>query len=138
MHAAEIPLSVTFDHVREDRDDAVWRFYRRVHDDRELPTRPSNAIMTACEESKLFRVIHESLSLYCSSRGKATALGIIEGYKRYLNWKEDLPLPIKNIDINDEPLPHVLYLQYDLLLPKSRIACRKNTNESVVSCIIQQ
>ena len=119
MHAAEIPQSATFERAGLDSDDALWRFYRRLDDDRELPARPSNAIVTACENVKLFRIIHESLTLYCSPRRMATAQGIIEGYKRYLNWKKDLPLPVKNIDINDGPLPHVLSLQYDLLLPKN-------------------
>lgn len=96
-----------------DRNDAVWQFYRRLGDEHELPSRPSNAIMTACGQTKLFRIIQESLKLYCGTRGKITAQGIIERYRKYLEWKESLPPPIQNIDISDQPLPFVLYLQYD-------------------------
>lgn len=109
-HDTTLPHSVTFQHVREDRDDHVWRFFRHVGDSRELPTRPSHAIMTACNQAKLLRIAQESLNLYCGTRGKATAQAILEGYKSYLDWKNDLPVVIKNIDINDQPLPHVLYL----------------------------
>lgn len=135
MRAADIPQSATFEHVRLDQDDAVWRFHRHVDDNRELPTRPSNAIITACAETKLFRIIHESLNIYCSSQGNASAQGIIEGYRRYLNWKEELPQAIKIIDMNDRPLPHVLYLQYDLSLSNARIAFWRQTlmnNPSVI------
>lgn len=109
-HDATLPLSVIFQHVRLDRDHYLWRFYRHVGDDRELPTRSSHAIMTACNQAKLLRIGQESLNLYCGTRGKATAQAILEGYKRFLDWKDDLPSVIKNIDINDQPLPHVLYL----------------------------
>lgn len=110
LYDATLPPSVTFQHVRLDRDDHVWRFYRHVGDDRELPTRLSYAILTACNQAKLLRIFQETLDLYCGARGKATAQAILEGYKRFLDWKEDLPAILKSIDISDQPLPHVLYL----------------------------
>ncbi|MCJ1468122.1 hypothetical protein MMC07_006750 [Pseudocyphellaria aurata] len=109
-HDATLPSTVIFQHVRMDREHDLWRFYRHVGDDRELPSRSSHAIMTACNHAKLLRIGQESLNLYCGTRGKATAEAILEGYRSYLDWKDNLPPAIKNIDINDQPLPHVLYL----------------------------
>lgn len=109
-HDATLPQSATFQHVRLDRDDHIWRFYRHFGDNRDLPTRPSHATMTACYQAKLLRVVQESLNLYCGARGNATALAILEGYRCYLVWKDELPASIKSIDVNDQPLPHVLYL----------------------------
>ena len=111
-HDTTLPPSATstFEHVHLDRDDHHWRFYRYVGDDRKLPARSSHAVMTACSQAKLLRVAQESINLYCGLRGKASAQAILEVYKSYLDWKEDLPVVIKNIDISDQPLPHVLYL----------------------------
>ena len=95
-----------------DGDAAVWRFYRQVGDERELPKRPSHAIATACMQAGLFRIINESLNLYCGHRGDVSATNILKVYKRYLDWKEDLPPKIRQIEVDDQPLPHVLYLQY--------------------------
>lgn len=109
-HDVTLPPKVAFQHVRANRDDHAWRFYRHVGDNLQLPTRSSYAIMTACSQAKLLRIGQESLNLYCGTRGKASAQAILEGYKSYLDWKEDLPAVIRNIDISDQPLPHVLYL----------------------------
>ena len=94
-----------------DKDDAVWRFYRRVGDTNELPTRQSHAIRTACYQSTLLQVIQESISLYCGVQGKVTAQSLIECYKKYMDWKENLPSIIRSTDIDDQPLPHILCLQ---------------------------
>lgn len=93
-------------------DDAVWRFYRRAGDERELPTRPSYAVLTACMQAGLFRIVHESLNLYSGHRGDVSAASVLTIYKMYLDWKEALPPKIKQIEIDDQPLPHILYLQY--------------------------
>ncbi len=106
-----------------DGDDAVWRFYRKVGVEYELPIRPSYAIMTACMQAGLFRIINESLNLYCGHRGDVSAANVIKIYKRYLDWKEDLPPRIGQIEIDDQPLPHVLYLQYALKISAYRIMC---------------
>ena len=29
-----------------------------------------------------------------------------------MDWKKDLPPVITNVDVSDQPLPHILYLQY--------------------------
>lgn len=40
-------------------------------------------------------------------------------YKRYMDWKNDLPYLIANVDVADQPLPHVLFLQYVSALESS-------------------
>ena len=99
-----------------DREHAIWRFYRHQGDERELPTRPSYAIVTACYQAKLFRIIDETLNLYCGVRGQVTAEKSLAVYKRYVDWKNDLPSVIMNVDVSDQPLPHILYLQYVSIL----------------------
>lgn len=95
-----------------DKDSAVWRFYRHPGDERDLPTRPSHVILTACHQANLFRVINESLSLYCWPRGKVNAEKFLAIYARYLDWMQSLPPIVRDIDEGDQPLPHILYLQY--------------------------
>ena len=94
-----------------DRDYALWRFYRRSGDERELPTRPSFAIVTACYQAGLFRIVDASLNLYCGARGQISAEKFLVVYRRYMDWKADLPPAIANVDVSDQPLPHILYLQ---------------------------
>ena len=93
------------------KDDNIWRFYRKPGDQRDMPTRRSHAIMTAYHQAGLFRVIQESLHLYCGIRGIVSAKEFMECYRRYLDWKEDLPHVLSNISEGDQPLPHILYLQ---------------------------
>ncbi len=99
-----------------DGDDAVWRFYRKAGDGHELPTRPSYAMVTACMQAGLFRIVNESLNLYCGHRGDVSATSVLTIYKMYLDWKEDLPPKVRQIEIDDQPLPHILYLQYVICL----------------------
>lgn len=94
-----------------DRDNALWRFYRHPGDERELPTRPSYAILAACLQAGLFQIIDESLNLYCGVRGQVSAEKFLEVYRRYMDWKSDLPPVVANVDVADQPLPHILYLQ---------------------------
>lgn len=101
-----------FQQVRMDTDDALWRFYRHPGDAQELPTRLSHATVTACHQAKLFRTINECLNLYCGYRGPVSASKILEVYRKYLEWKESLPPVIAKYSEGDQPLPHILYLQY--------------------------
>ena len=94
-----------------ERDRALWCFYRHPGDERELPTRPSYAIMAACHQAGLFRIVDESLKLYCGVRGQVSAEKFLEVYRRYMDWKADLPPVIANVDVADQPLPQILYLQ---------------------------
>lgn len=108
---SEIPQYLVFS--ADWADEGLWRFYRSVGDERDLPARPCHSIITACHQTKLFRIIHESLHLYCRTRGKVTAQAVLELYKRYLEWKEHLAPILKKVETNDQPLPHVMCLQYE-------------------------
>lgn len=111
LYIPPAPGGPKFQHVRMDGDDAVWRFYRQPGDNRELPFRPAHAIVTAYHQAKLFLIINETLNVYCGTRGRVTAAKILDVYARYLQWKDELPDVIANIDEGDQPLPHILYLQ---------------------------
>lgn len=105
-----------FQSVRMDKDDALWRFYRHPGDARELPTRPSHAIVTACHQASLFRIVNENLNLYCGFRGPVSAFKILDVYRRYLEWKDSLPPVLANYSEEDQPLPHILCLQYAYII----------------------
>lgn len=115
LNAPSAPRDATFEHVRMDKDEAIWRFYRHRGDERDLPTRPSHVILVACQQAQLFRIIHESLSLYCPPSEKVTAGKFLAIYARYLDWMLLVPPVVRDIEENDQPLPHVLYLQYETL-----------------------
>lgn len=68
--------------------------------------------MTACEQAKLFRIVHDTINVYCGARGKATAGAVIGCYKRFLDWKANLPEAVRHVDEGSQPLSHVLCLQY--------------------------
>lgn len=67
--------------------------------------------MTACYQAGLFRIIDDSLNLYSGARGQVSAERFLEVYRKYMDWKSDLPPVIANVDVADQPLPHILYLQ---------------------------
>ena len=100
-----------FQHVDMDKDKALWHFYRHPGDEQELPTRPCYSIVTACNQAKLFRIIDASLTLYCGVKGPVSAERFLNIYRRYVEWKNELPSVLANVDETDQPLPHMLYLQ---------------------------
>ena len=106
-----MPRGAIFQHVSMDKDHAMWRFYRYPGDERELPTRPSYSIVAACYQAKLFRIINESLNIYCGGRGYVSAEIFLQVYRKYMDWKNELPPVLANVDVADQPLPHILYLQ---------------------------
>ncbi|KAI4088640.1 MAG: hypothetical protein LQ339_008688 [Xanthoria mediterranea] len=110
LYAPELPHMARFQHVDIQSDKAVWRFYRTVGDQRVLPVRPSHAILTACYQAALFRIIHESLNLYCGLRGVVTAEAVLITYRRYLDWEYDLPSTLKSVGVEAQPVPHILFL----------------------------
>ncbi|KAL8758085.1 MAG: hypothetical protein Q9184_004029 [Pyrenodesmia sp. 2 TL-2023] len=110
LYAPELPHMAKFQHVDKHSNHSVWRFYRQIGDQRHLPVRPSHAVLTACHQAGLFRIIHESLNLYCGLRGVATAEAILTLYRRYVDWEEDLPFILKATDEEAQPLPHILLL----------------------------
>jgi len=68
--------------------------------------------VTACEQAKLFRIVHDTINVYCGARGRVTAAAVIGCYKRFLNWKANLSEAVRHVDEESQPLPHVLCLQY--------------------------
>ena len=110
LYTAQEPKDPNFRHVRLDADHAVWRFYRHPGDMQILPVRPSFAIMTAMYQAKLFRIVNDSITVYCGIKGPIDAYKILDLYRQFTEWKDHLPPELKNID-NQEPLPHILYLQ---------------------------
>lgn len=77
-----------------------------------MPTRPSHAILTSYYQAKLFRICRDCLNLYCGYAGKITAQKVISAYKEYTDWKANLPAILQEVDIEVQPLPNILYLQY--------------------------
>ncbi|MCJ1353190.1 MAG: hypothetical protein MMC33_003175 [Icmadophila ericetorum] len=107
-----------------------WQSYRQTRDEEGEPKRPGWGILTACYQAKLYRVVHDTINLYCGARGKATATAVVACFKRYMDWLEQLPPQFKSIGKDEEPLPHVLFLQYVFLKP-SIVAFR------LIACSIQ-
>ena len=102
------PPAQTFSGTKLNYGDDVWCLYKQP-EDIGTPKRPSHAALTATEYAKLLRTVHESILVYCGSRGKVAAYHLLGLFQDYLIWKDDLPIEIGNIDNN--PLPHVLFLQ---------------------------
>lgn len=111
LYAPSVPREEIFQGIDLDIDAPLWGFYRHPGDEKELPTRPSHAIITACHQAKLFRIIDESLALYCGNRGQVSAEKMLSVYRRYREWIDDLPPVVSNVEVADQPLPHILYLQ---------------------------
>ena len=104
--------------VAEQTSEKSWRVYTKIcdddddDDDEEKPMRPSHALEVASEYAKLFRIVHETILIYCGSRGKVSAESLLKLYKRYLHWKDNLPPEIAAVELSMEPMPSVLILQY--------------------------
>lgn len=73
--------------------------------------RPSYTILTASELAKLYRIIHETVLLYCGKNGSVSSHHLLDIYQRYVKWKEELPPQICDVTPNNDALPHVLALQ---------------------------
>ncbi|KAI4086429.1 MAG: hypothetical protein LQ344_007565 [Seirophora lacunosa] len=110
LYAPELPHMAKFRHVDLHNHHSVWQEYRSIGDQRYLPVRPSHAVLTACHQAGLFRIIHESLNLYCGLRGLVRADAVLALYRRYMDWEEDLPFILKAIGDEAQPLPHILLL----------------------------
>ena len=88
-----------------------WQQYEQEGDDRQMPTRISYAMDTASEVSKLYRIIHQTILIYCGSRGRVTQNRLFDNYMRYRALYETLPI---SVTINEEEgptLPHILFFQ---------------------------
>lgn len=84
------PKDIVFHGIDFDEDGHWQRHYRP--ENASPRNRPDHTVLTACELAKLYRVIHESILLYCGTSGKVSAHHLIKVYDRYLAWKEELPL----------------------------------------------
>ena len=89
----------------------IWRFYRQPGDDKEMPTRPSLSILTACYQANLFRIADNIIQAYCYPVGKINEEVIHTLYKQLEEWKNNLPDELCINSSEENPLPHVLYLQ---------------------------
>ncbi|KAL9607656.1 MAG: hypothetical protein Q9167_007452 [Letrouitia subvulpina] len=106
LYAPGLPHIDRLSGIQMDRDDVLWRFYRRTGDEKDLPFRPGHALMTASYQAALFRIIHESIDLYCGLRGLVTAEAVLKVYRWYIDWETDLNPILNNVDVSIQPLPH--------------------------------
>jgi hypothetical protein len=108
------PKLAIFQQVSTDRPDSFWRVYR-VPRDAGQASRPSHAIKVAKEFSKLSQIIHQTITEWCGAHGKITARGILQLYREYLLWNENLPEHLSGFEnqptSTDKPLAHAFALQ---------------------------
>ena len=88
----------------------TWSFYRQPGDDIDSSS-PSHAIIIASEHAKLYRIIHETILVYCGKMGKVSVDELSEIYDQFMGWREDLPKVIQNVDGDYSAVPHALFLQ---------------------------
>lgn len=97
--------------------DGPWQNYRRPGDDKAEPgdkrvsNRPCYAKLTGFEQAKLYRIVHETIHVYCGYDGKVTAHRLSSVYSLYRRWKENLPQALRDVEGDREALPHALFLQ---------------------------
>lgn len=115
LYAPELPREVTFESVGIDQDSSRWRYYRSTGDENGMPERRSYSLLTVFWQTKLFHIINNSLNMYCGYNGRCTAEKVIRTYKAFTTWRENLPQILQSLDVESQPLPHVLNLQWVLL-----------------------
>lgn len=93
-----------------DQPEAPWCFYRQPGD-AGTAKRPGHALITAFEHAKLFSLVHESILICCGTKGRVTAHALSRLYDQHLQWMKALPETIRGVREEDDPLPHVLFLQ---------------------------
>lgn len=77
---------------------------------------PSAPLQTAKAFAKLNQIVLETMNVYCGRRGRITARGLLDLYRKYLVWAAELPprlaRPVLNEDNEiEDTVPHVLFLQ---------------------------
>lgn len=103
--------------ILSSQSDVPWYYYRRPGDNKVEPgdgrvsNRPCHALLMWSENAKLYRIIHETILVYCGHDGKVTAHRLSRVYSLYRSWKEDLPQAFRDVEGDSEALPHVLFLQ---------------------------
>lgn len=88
----------------------VWRAYRQP-EDADIAAQHGHSISASCELAKLYRMVHETILLYCAAYGLVTSDAVLRVWKRYMEWKHELPEIFQKIDDAADPLPYVLALQ---------------------------
>lgn len=99
-----------FRDVSFDQPEVPWCVYRQPGDV-ETAKRPGYALITAFEHAKLFRLVHGAILALCGTNGRVTALQISQRYDRFIQWMELLPDSIRAVSREDDPVPHVIFLQ---------------------------
>lgn len=104
-----------FANMALDQSENRWSMYQQPGDNnlelghQNTHDRQSFATVTACEQAKLYRIIHECIFIYCGARGRASADSLLDVFQRYFDWKDGLPADLRSVE--GQPLPHVLFLQ---------------------------
>lgn len=101
-----------FNNVDLRRGGEVWKFYRQPGDEKVIPPSPSHATMTACYQSRLFRLVSRINSLYCGTMGRVKWPKVAEMMDRMAAWRRGLPAELEVGPDEINALPHILYLQY--------------------------
>lgn len=73
--------------------------------------KPGYSLISAFEQAKLYRIVHEILIAYCGIGGVVSVESIMPVYERLLSWKRELPMAISHTDSEAEAPPHLLFLQ---------------------------
>lgn len=103
------PMSSVFQGIAFDEDGHFQGEFRP--DNIPARNRPIYTVLTASELARLYRVIHETILLYCGTKGKVSAHHLIKVYERFLAWKEELPSQISHVAGDNSATPHALSLQ---------------------------
>jgi hypothetical protein len=103
------PTTEVFKNVNLHIPDADWRPYAMPGDAAKVP-RPGHGLETAKEFAKLSQIIHQTITVWCGSRGRVTARNILQLYRRYLTWREELPNYLAYPNVG-EPLAHCFSMQ---------------------------
>ena len=101
-----------FNNVNLRRDGEFWKFYRQPGDEKVIPAKHSHATMTACYQSRLFRLVSRINSLYCGTMGRVKWPNVAEMIDRMVAWRSGLPDELQLGSDGVNALPHILYLQY--------------------------
>ncbi|KAH7042225.1 hypothetical protein B0J12DRAFT_674230 [Macrophomina phaseolina] len=106
------PPNLMLNVVKMDKANSYWQPYRTFQD-KATARVPSQAIATSEEMMKLGQIVYETVAIYCGRNESVTAHTVMYLYRRYLDWKKALPLPLSvtsdGVTLSD-PLPHVLSL----------------------------
>jgi len=73
---------------------------------------PIVATTIANEMARLFAIIHDSLSLlYGRAKNVISAVNILNQYRRYEAWRNQLPQELRSVDDATQQYPHILSIQ---------------------------